>query len=73
MVYSTTKQTVVTYYREAQSIISSTNMNLHSWSSNNVELKTIAAPDNVNDNSQSVNVLHLSWNPITDKLSLVVN
>ena len=62
--------TVVSYYREACSIMSYANMNLHSWSSNSVELKTIAAQDNVNDNSQSVNILGLRWNPTTDELSL---
>ena len=65
---STTKQTVVSYYRKAQSIISTANMNLHSWLSNSVEPKTIAAPDNVNDDSQSMNVVGLRWNPTTDEL-----
>ena len=66
----TTEQTVVSYYREACSIMSSANTNLRSWSSNSVELKTIAAQDNVSDDSQSVNILGLRWNPTTDVLSL---
>ena len=65
-----TKQAVVSYYREARSIMSSANMNLRSWSSNSIELKAIAAQDNVSDDSQSVNVLGLRWNPTTDELSL---
>ena len=65
-----TEQAVVSYYREARSIMSSANMNLRSWSSNSIELKAIAAQDNVSDDSQSVNVLGLRWNPTTDELSL---
>ena len=66
----TTEQTVVSYCREACSIMSSANMNLRSWLSNSVELKTIAAQDNVSDDSQSVDILGLKWNPTTDELSL---
>ena len=67
-----TEQAVISYYREARAIMSSANMNLHcdSWSSNSTELMTIAAQDNVSDDSQSVNILDLRWNPTTDKLSL---
>ena len=49
-----TEQAVVSYYREAKAIMSSANMNLHSWLSNSTKLKTIAAQDNVSDDSQSV-------------------
>ena len=66
----TTEQAVVSYYREARSIMSDANMNLRSWSSNSVELKAIAAQDNVIDDSHSVNVLGLRWNHTTDELSL---
>ena len=65
-----TEQAVISYYREARAIMSSANMNLRSWSSNSTELMTIAAQDNVSDDSQSVNILGLRWNPTTDKLSL---
>ena len=44
----------------------SANMNLRSWSFNSAELKTIATQGNVSDNSQSINVLGLRWNPTTD-------
>ena len=50
--------------------MASANVNLCSWSSNSVELKTIAARDNVSDDSPSVNILGLRWNPTTDELSL---
>jgi len=33
-----TEQAVVSYYREAWSLMSSANINLHSWSSKSVEL-----------------------------------
>ena len=66
----TTEETTVGYYREARSIMASANMNLCSWSSNSVELKTIPARDNVSDDSQSVNILGLRWNPTTYELPL---
>ena len=65
-----TEQAVVSYYREARSLMSSANMNLRSWSSNSAELKTIATADNVGDDSQSVSILGLRWNPTTDELAL---
>jgi len=65
-----TEQAVVSYYGEAWSLMSSANMNLHSWSSKSVELKTIATQDNVSDDSHSVSILGLRWNPTTDELSL---
>ena len=66
----TPEQAVVSYYREARSIMSDANMNLRSWASNSVELKKIAAQDNVIDDSYLVNVLDLRWNHATDELSL---
>ena len=50
--------------------MSDANINLHSWSSNSVELKKIAAQDNVIDDSRLVSVLGLRWNQSTDELSL---
>ena len=67
-----TEDEVVNYYREARSIMSGANMNLRSWSSNSVKLNMIATEDSVNDDSQSVNVLGIRWNPTTDELSLAV-
>ena len=63
-----TEEEAMSYYKEAHSIMSSVNMNLHSWSSSSVKLNTIAAEDNVHYDSQSVNVLGLWCNPTADDL-----
>jgi len=67
-----TEEEVVSYYKEARSIMSSAKMNLCSWSSSSVKLNTIATKVGVNDDSQSVNMLGLRWNTTADKLSLAV-
>ena len=65
-----TEQEAVKYYKEARTIMSSANFNLQSWSSNSAELKAIATQENAYDDSTSVNILGLRWNPTTDKISL---
>jgi len=67
-----TEEEVVSYYKEARSIMSSAKMHLRSWSSKSVKLNAIATEDGVNDDSQSVNMLGLRWNTTTDELSLAV-
>ena len=65
-----TEQEAVQYYEEARAIMSSANFNLRSWSSNSVELKAIATQESTSDDSSSVNILGLRWNPTTDEISL---
>ena len=62
-----TEEEVVSYYKEAHSIMSSAKISLRSW-----KLNAIATEHGLNDVSQLVNMLGLRWNTTTDELSLAV-
>ena len=65
-----TEQEVVHYYKESRTIMSSAKFSLRSWASNSAELKAIAFQEGTSDDSTTVNILGLHWNPNTDKISL---
>lgn len=64
------EQEAIKYHEEARTIMSSTNFNLRSWSSNSAKLKAIATQENTSDDSSTVNILGLCWNMSTDKILL---
>jgi len=66
-----TEKEVLHYYKESRAIMSSVKFNLRSWASNCAELKTVASQEGTSDDSRSVNILGLHWNPNTDEILLV--
>ncbi|XP_053390070.1 uncharacterized protein LOC128552995 [Mercenaria mercenaria] len=60
---------LLTYFREARSLMSKAGMNLRSWTSNSAALRSQAAAEGVLDNDEVTKVLGMRWEPVADQMS----
>jgi len=65
-----TEAQLIQYFTQARNIISQANFNLRSWATNSTTLQQIATADKSIDMNNTVHVLGLLWNTLTDTLSL---
>ncbi|XP_053402669.1 uncharacterized protein LOC128557991 [Mercenaria mercenaria] len=60
---------LLTYFREARSLMSKAGMNLRSWTSNSAALRSQAAAEGVLDNDEVTKVLGMRWEPVANQKS----
>jgi len=67
---SNSEDTIINYYKQSRAIMGEAKVDLRSWSSNCQQLRTTASCDHLSDlNADSVNILGLKWNTLSDTLS----
>jgi len=65
-----TENQLEVHYKQTRELMSQTNFNLRSWTSNSHRLQVIIARNKTHDPNSTIGLLGLKWNTVTDTVSL---